>query len=321
MSRGMLQGTCLGEALRLRDQLLDQDTSSDDAVDEFSGPDGNGEPSSDLDIEDSGDDNDGSPGPVDGPSVLSEVLLAHKKGSSTTLLPRAQSLIPQLNPATKYPCASFEALGKHIGQVDLDDLVRQFLFYQQHPTFPGTPPLTLCPTTETATNISVFHSATAVFCAPSDLSGVGGLYRETIRCSPRWQTGGIVAHRRDCIILNTGSDEPGMCGLDIARVHLFFSFKVGDEVFSCALVHQFRKPFDGPDPDTGMWIVEPELDGRYRVMSVVHVDLVVRAAHLLPIFGGNAPVPREINFSHTLDIYLAFYVNKYIDYHAFETVF
>ena len=92
----------------------------------------------------------------------------------------------------------------------------------QHPTFPGIPPLTLCPTTETATNISVFHSATAVFCAPSDLSGVDCLYRETIRCSPRWQTGGIVAHRRDCIILNTGSDEPGMRGLDIARVHLFF---------------------------------------------------------------------------------------------------
>ena len=86
-SRGMLQGTCLGEALRLWDQLLDQDTSSDDAVDEFSGPDGNGEPGSDLDIEDSGDNDDGSPGPVDGPSVLSEVLLAHKKGSSTTLLP------------------------------------------------------------------------------------------------------------------------------------------------------------------------------------------------------------------------------------------
>lgn len=43
-SRGMLQGTCLGEALRLRDlDLDDHDTSSDDDVDQFSGPDGNGE--------------------------------------------------------------------------------------------------------------------------------------------------------------------------------------------------------------------------------------------------------------------------------------
>ena len=112
-----------------------------------------------------------------------------------------------------------------------------------------------------------------------------------------------------------------MRGLDIARVHLFFSFEAEDEVFSCALVHHYQKPFDGPDPDTGMWIVKPDFNDKYRSMSIVHVDSVVRAAHLLPIFGGNAPVPREINFSHTLDIFTAFYVNKYIDYHAFKTVF
>ena len=56
-------------------------------------------------------------------------------------------------------------------------------------------------------------------------------------------------------------------------------------------------------------------------MSVVHVDSMVRAAHLLPVFKGDATVPREINFSHTLDVFTAFYVNKYIYYHAFETVF
>jgi hypothetical protein len=167
------------------------------------------------------------------------------------------------------------------------------------------------------TKISVFHSATATFCAPSNPSGIGGLYRESIRCTPCWQTGGITGRRRDCIILNTGSDVPGMRGLDIARVHLFFSFKVEDELFPCALVHNFFKSFDDPDPDTGMWIVEPDLDREgYRVMSVVHLDSVVRAAHLLPIFKRDAVVPREVNFTHTLDIFSAFYVNKYIDYHA-----
>ena len=113
-----------------------------------------------------------------------------------------------------------------------------------------------------------------------------------------------------------------MRGLDIARVHLFFSFEVGDELFSCALVHHFCKSFDDPDPDNGMWIVEPDVDiNKYRVMSVVHVDSIVRAAHLLPVFRGDAAVPRQANFSHALDIFCAFYVNKYIDYHAFETVF
>lgn len=113
-----------------------------------------------------------------------------------------------------------------------------------------------------------------------------------------------------------------MRGLDVARVHLFFSFELGDDLFSCALVHHFHKPFDDPDPDNGMWIVEPDFDAaKYRVMSVEHVDSIVRGVHLLPVFRGDAVVPREVNFSHTLDIFTAFYVNKYIDYHAFETVF
>jgi hypothetical protein len=113
-----------------------------------------------------------------------------------------------------------------------------------------------------------------------------------------------------------------MRGFDIARVHLLFSFEALGETFSCALVHHFCKSFDDPDPDNGMWIVEPDLDNNnYRIMSVIHIDSVVRAAHLLPVFRGDAPVPREVNFSNTLDIFAAFYVNKYIDYHAFETVF
>ena len=88
--------------------------------------------------------------------------------------------------------------------MDLDDLVRCFLFYEQNPMFIGNPPLSLCPTTDNVRKISVYHSATAVFCAPSNPSGTGSLYRETIRCTPRWKTGDIVAHRRDCVVLNTG---------------------------------------------------------------------------------------------------------------------
>ena len=113
-----------------------------------------------------------------------------------------------------------------------------------------------------------------------------------------------------------------MRGLDIARVHLFFSFEADSRLFSCALVHHFCKTFDNPDPDTGMWIVEPDLDCEgYRVMSIVHLDSVVHAMHLLLIFKGDTLVPSEVNFTHTLDIFSALYVNKYIDYHAFETVF
>ena len=83
ISRGMLGGTCLGEALQLwhRERGVDGggDDDDDDDDDEFGGPDGNGETGGDLDL-DHDDDEDDGPGPVDGPSVFSEVALAHKKG-------------------------------------------------------------------------------------------------------------------------------------------------------------------------------------------------------------------------------------------------
>ena len=76
----MLQGTCLGEALKL------SSCNPDNHIGKFGGPDGNGESGTDLDVDDNDNDNgdkdNGSPGPVDGPSILSEVVLAQKKGSS-----------------------------------------------------------------------------------------------------------------------------------------------------------------------------------------------------------------------------------------------
>ena len=113
-----------------------------------------------------------------------------------------------------------------------------------------------------------------------------------------------------------------MEGLDVACAYLFFSFELGGQLFSCALIHQFSKSLDKPDPDNGMWVIEPDIDSdNYQVMSVVHIDCIVHAAHLLPVFRGDVAIPREMNFSHTLDVFTAFYVNKYIDYHAFKTLF
>ena len=113
----------------------------------------------------------------------------------------------------------------------------------------------------------------------------------------------------------------GARGLNVARVYLFFSFTLGEEEFECALVHEFYKSFTDPDPDNGLWIVEPDYgdDGR-RIMSVVHIESIIRAAHLLPVFNQQTPIPREIKFTKTLDAFKAFYLNKYIDYHAFEAL-
>jgi len=80
-SRGMLHGTCLGEAVEALRRELNADISNSNDSNESGGPDGNGEHGSDLDLEDDRDGDDGSPGPVDGPPIFSEVVLANKKGT------------------------------------------------------------------------------------------------------------------------------------------------------------------------------------------------------------------------------------------------
>ena len=70
-----------------------------------------------------------------------------------------------------------------------------------------------------------------------------------------------------------------------------------------------------------MWIVKPDLakDGTHT-MSVIHIDTIFRAAHLMPVYGNDA-VPRYLSFTQSLDAFNSYYVNKYIDHHAFEIAF
>ena len=136
----------------------------------------------------------------------------------------------------------FEALGMKISQHDLLPLVRPFLFYQLHPDSeiePKVLPLEQCPALWDS-KVSVFHSATAIFHAPSNPSGPGGMYRETIRSTPQWTKGNFSGPRRDCVFVDGGdSSAPGMRGLLVARVHLFFSFSFAGVEYPYALVHWY----------------------------------------------------------------------------------
>ena len=111
-----------------------------------------------------------------------------------------------------------------------------------------------------------------------------------------------------------------MGGLLVARALLFFSFIIAGELHQCALVHWFSTFGDQPDSDNGMWVVTPDYFGTDRNVSVIHIDSIVLAAHLLPIFD-QQPLPHTLNYTKTLDSFQGFYVNKYIDYHAYETAF
>ena len=165
-------------------------------------------------------------------------------------------------------------------------------------------------------SINVYHSARAVFRAPSNDSGLHGMFRELIRATPNWRRGEMSGPRYDCVYVAGSGDDRRMGGLLIARVHRFISFKCFGQRFPCAIIRWFSVCGNEPDPDNGMWIVTPDFnqDGS-PAFSIIHVETILRSAHLLPIFRG--PVHGSIRYIDSLDIFHAYYVNRYIDQHAF----
>jgi hypothetical protein len=206
-----------------------------------------------------------------------------------------------------------------IEEPEFPDLIRRFLYDQLYPDCPLTSanvPLTSCP--ELTTNqILIYNSAVAIFYAPSDHSGLEGMRREHIRATSSWRQS---QPRYDCVLVNSDPEQQGFRGLDVAQVRLFFSFEFRRITYRCALTHWFCRIGNGPDEDTGMWMVEPEVGNNgERLCSVIHIDCIVRAAHLIPVYG-DAPIPRSIDCNTSLHAFRAYYVNKFIDHQAFQMV-
>ena len=105
--------------------------------------------------------------------------------------------------------------------------------------------------------IVVYPSGVATFYSPSDSyrSRVGRMHYEWICAVVTWRKG---LARHDCVFIETDPDSPGMCGLDIACVHLFSTFPYKSVKYSCALVHWFLHVGELADAGTGMWVVEPD---------------------------------------------------------------
>jgi hypothetical protein len=210
-------------------------------------------------------------------------------------------------------------LAAEIKQPHLLEFIRRFLYDQLHIDSSSTSstssdtPLSECPLFRG--QVSVLYTATACFYSPSDQSGTKGMRREIIRAVPSWRNG---PPRNDCVFLNNNPNLPGMRGLDVVRVLLFLSFEFGDKTFPCALVRWYSCIGDEPDEDTGMWIVEPQSDA--NGISLVHVDCIIRAAHLIGVYGREF-IPKDLKFYHSLDAFHTFYVNKFADHNAFEIAF
>jgi hypothetical protein len=170
--------------------------------------------------------------------------------------------------------------------------------------------------------IAIYPSARATFYAPSDICGVGGMRREFIRASSTWRKG---VGRFDTVFIKLDNQERGMRGLGVARLQLLFSFRFLNTIYPCALINDFHVVGDQPDRNTGMWKVKRAVNHRNRrpILRVIHLASIIRAAHLIPVFKDTSPVADDETPDTTLDTHRRglFYVNKYIDHHAFEIAF
>ncbi|KAF7349140.1 hypothetical protein MVEN_01436200 [Mycena venus] len=237
---------------------------------------------------DGDDDDDG--GATDERVILGEVILAK-------------------TPVRRCPREP-NALARHLDLPTLVPLVRRFLYAQANPDRDYDIPLSDIPLDDCPDapgSIKVFPSAIAKFYAPSDQSGIAGMLCERIRAVRSWRGGPA---RHDCVFVEGDPDLPGFRGLLAACVLLFMSFKHRGVTFPCALVTWFSAIGEEPCPDVRMWMVEPDVDNRgRRVMDVIHVDTILRGAHLISIYGDHF-LPQHFKYSDSLDRFKAFYINN-----------
>ena len=200
---------------------------------------------------------------------------------------------------------------------EFPELLRRFLYDQLYPNarIPSAHvSINACP--KFAGKFSIFHCATATFRAPSDPSGPRSMRREYIHATPSWRKG---HPRYDCIFVNSNPELLGMRGLTVARVFLFFSFWHENIKYLCALVQWFSTLGTVPDHETGLWMVRPDFhDDERPYLGIIPLESIFRAAHLNPVYRTSAFVSRSLTMHNTLDEFKLFYVNKFVDHHAFE---
>ena len=135
-----------------------------------------------------------------------------------------------------------------------------------------------------------------VFYAPSYVCGAGGMKSECIWSTPCFH--GYPC--RDTVFVVLNDSLPGMKGMEIGFVLLFFSFHYHQNEYFCALINGFVHT-DQLDDDTGMWMVELECDrNSHPMVQVITINMIAHAAHLLPIHGSSR-VPNDFSHHEALD--------------------
>ena len=163
--------------------------------------------------------------------------------------------------------------------------------------------------------ISVFTSAATTFYTPSDPRGAGGMPSKRIHAVERWKGS---SPRYDCVFITkdlSPAPPTDMKDLHVVHLLLLFSFSYHQTTHRCALIRLLPFTEDEPDSDTGMQIVESLLN---QAPQVVPLNLIYRAAHLIPVYHGISTLSRSMLMATSLDKFCYYYINKFIDHHAFE---
>ncbi|KAH8985962.1 hypothetical protein EDB86DRAFT_3065949 [Lactarius hatsudake] len=226
----------------------------------------------------------------------------HPNGVDNETQPQPQPIINPLRAEESNVKLGSAPRGRHASDValltnelkvpHLPRLINRFLCGQLDGNGDHEDPNHTCP--RYMGRIHVFNRATAMFHTPSDPSNDQGMRHEVIRATPSWLKG---KPRYDSI--------------------RFFSFVYLGVTYPCILVHWFSRISEEPDEDTGMWMVTPDFVRGDPILAVIHVDCIFCTAHLVPIFG-NSYIPDHITHDNSLDNFKGFYVNRFVDHHAFD---
>ena len=96
------------------------------------------------------------------------------------------------NKVSGYP-KNLHLLSQYIGSPFLKDHICRFLYNQLQPDseiFGMDIDINLCPDISSTLHIQIYYSASTVYHAPSNLSGIGGMHHEYIQAAPNWQKKG-----------------------------------------------------------------------------------------------------------------------------------
>ncbi|KAN0133153.1 hypothetical protein V8E53_008877 [Lactarius tabidus] len=146
--------------------------------------------------------------------------------------------------------------------------------------------------------VHVFNHAIVTFCTPSDPSNNNSMCDKGMPCY-------------NCIFINSNNEFQGMHRMEVVQTMCFFSFEYLGVTYPCVLVHWFSCINEELDKPTGMWMVTPNIN------DIIHINAIFHAVHLIPIYGDSF-IPDHITHNNSLEYFKGFYINCFIDHHAFD---